>query len=234
MHHAVISSMGDRFLFYRLPESDRRKQVARSLQNTGSEARMRAEIAAAVHGLFAGIVVPDEIPPMAEADANRLGALADLVSRARSHVERDRMSREIELIPGSEMPARIAQALRRLLAGLDAIGLERAEGWNVIGKVAMDCLPQIRRDIMAFLQLQPAPVATSDVAVALDYPTTTVRRGLEDLVAHKVLTRTGHGSGQRSAWWLSEWARDSIEEADVTIAFSQPGEYGRLDKVGEE
>lgn len=227
VHHAVIASMGDRFLFYRLPETDRRKQVARSLQNAGSEALMRAEIAAVVHGLFAGIAVPERIEPLEEADANRLGALADLVSRARSHVERDRFSREIELIPASEMPARIAQALRRLLAGLDAIGLEREEGWRVVGRVAIDCLPQLRRDILAYLHARAAPAGTNEVAADLDYPASTIRRGLEDLRAHRVLTRQGFGRETPASWWLSPWALDSIAEARIELTPSQPGQYGR-------
>lgn len=227
VHHAVIASMGDRFLFYRLPETDRRKQVARSLLNTGSEAQMRAEIAEAVHGLFAGITIPAEIPPLDETDANRLGALADLVSRARSHVERDRVSREIELIPGSEMPARIAQALRRELAGLDAIGLDRAEAWRVVGKMALDCMPQIRRDILAYLQRRGRPVGTSEIAADMDYPASTIRRGLEDLRAHKVLTREGFGRDTPATWGLSRWATDAIDEADVEVTPSRPGEYGR-------
>ena len=60
-----------------------------------------------------------------DAETDQLIALATFVVRARSAVERDGYSREIELVPGSEAPTRLVIVLARLLDGLDAIGCDR-------------------------------------------------------------------------------------------------------------
>jgi len=55
------------------------------------------------------------------------------------------MSREIENVYGAEGPARLALTLERLLAGLDAIGVDRKIGLNIIDAIAKDSVPPIRR-----------------------------------------------------------------------------------------
>jgi hypothetical protein len=93
-HHAVMGAMGERFLLFRLPQPDSDKHARRALAHAGHEAKMRAELAAAVARLF-------ELPASKErarrsADDERLISLATLVVRARSAVERDGYSREIK------------------------------------------------------------------------------------------------------------------------------------------
>src|SRR5262249_22743054 len=120
-HHGVIGAMGERFLLLRLPEVDSDEQAKRALAHAGRERKMRDELAAAVRRLFArGLRNP------AELDGNeirRLVSLSTLAVRCRSSVERDGYSREIELIPEPEAPTRLIVVLKRLLAGLDAIGI---------------------------------------------------------------------------------------------------------------
>jgi hypothetical protein len=172
-HHAVMATMGERFLLYRLPEIDSAEQARRALGNTGREAAMRRELAAAVAGLFAGLDLPEAPPPIGERETVGLVALASLAARCRSAVERDRMTREIELIPDPEAPARIAQALRRLYGGLIAIGLERREAWQYVVKVGLDCMPKLRRSVFEFLAVHDDWQTTTAVATDPDvaYPT---------------------------------------------------------------
>ena len=205
-HHAVTALMGERFLYYRIPDSDPELQGLQALRNAGKENRMRAELAEAVAGLFAGLELPDEMPDLDDRELARLVAFASLAARARSAVERDGRTREIELIPQSEAPARIAQALRRLLAGALAVGVPTAEAWDVVRTSAFDCIPPLRRAVIEWLIKNPQGASTPDIAVALDYPSVTVRRALEDLTGHGVTDRQGFQNGVPTFWTLSAWA----------------------------
>ena len=68
---------------------------------------MRRELREAVAALFRSIQL--EANEFDAAARKRMAALATFVAHARSAVERDRYRREIELIPDSEMPGRLAR-----------------------------------------------------------------------------------------------------------------------------
>jgi hypothetical protein len=116
--------MGERFLLLRPPGLDADHEASDALAHAGREPAMRRELAEIVLRLLGGALGKT---PRARGDAEtkRLIALATLVVRARSAVERDGYSREMELIPDPEAPTRIVIVLDRLLAGLEVIGLER-------------------------------------------------------------------------------------------------------------
>jgi hypothetical protein len=135
-----MGTMGERFLLFRLPEVDSSEQARRALDHAGRESEMRAELAQTVATLF-GLPVCELLPRTSD-DDKRLISLATLVVRARSVVERDGYSREIELIPSSEAPTRLVVVLARLLAGLDAIGVGRVTAWPVVTKAALDSIPR--------------------------------------------------------------------------------------------
>jgi hypothetical protein len=222
-HHGVMSVMGERFLLYRLPAIDPAKQAERALANAGQERHMREELATAVRGLFAGLAIGEGLPPIDERETAGLIALSSLVASARSAVERDSYKREIELILDTEAPARLAQTLRRLYAGLLTIGLDRATAWPLVCKVGLDCIPKLRRSAFDVLLNVDEWRSTTDVAAAAKYPTTTARRALEDMAAHGVIDRMAGGSGKPDQWRLANVARDrytatfpDLSGADVT------------------
>jgi hypothetical protein len=202
-HHAVMAAMGERFLLYRLPEAVPGMQAARALEHEGHEEEMRRELGAATVGVFATEL--REPRPLSAEERERLIALASFAVRARSPVERDGYRREIELVPEPEAPTRLAKVLARLLAGLDAIGLERSEAWRVATKAGLDCVPKLRLQVVALLS-ETGALATPKVAEALDYPTSTTKRTLEDLTAHKIISRTSRGEGSADTWELTERA----------------------------
>lgn len=201
--HAVMATMGERFLLYRLPEVEPDRQAERALEHAGREREMRAELGRAIAGVFAaGLKEPREL---GVEERRRLIALATFAVRARSPVERDGHTREIELVPASEAPARLAKVLEALLAGLDSLGVERERAWSVTAKAALDCVPRLRRQAVEFLAEQ-GEMGTKDVAMALDYPTRTMRRALEDLTAHRIVRR--HGGKNQDLWTLTEQAAE--------------------------
>jgi DeoR-like helix-turn-helix domain len=215
-HHAVIGAMGERFLFYRLAAEDS-EQAERALEIVGHEAEMREDLRGAVHDLFDRRGLTDT-QPLREPERSRLIALTTLVVRARSAVERDSYSREVELVPEPEGPARLVKVLERMLAGMDAIGVDREDAWRVVAKAALDCIPAIRRSALWLLRERGA-LTTRDVAEVLDYPTATARRALEDLTAHGIASRSGD-RGRSNRWALTEWARGRLTET-----FSEMSSY---------
>jgi hypothetical protein len=205
-HHAVMGAMGERFTFYRLPEIDHEEVARGALAHAGREKAMRDALAQAVAGLFAD-GLPSDPRELSHDDRERLVGLATLVVRCRSSVERDGYSREIELVPGAEAPTRLVIVLERLLAGLDAIGLERQRAWEVVSKVALDSVPALRLAVIDALACGGAELSTTAVAEAVRHPTQTTRRALEDLTAHAIVERQPQGKGKADTWQLSGWTR---------------------------
>ena len=205
-HHAVLAAMGERFTLCRLGESGE-EQAARALAHAGEqEDTMRQELSTAVAALFAGRSnTPD---PLDNNGQRKLVRLAGLVTRARSAVERDRMSREIEHVPGAEGPARLAITLERLLAGLDTLGCDRDYAWQVIRRVALDCIPSLRRRLLEQLHEHGPPVPVKTLAESVGLSTNTVRRALEDLTVYGLTTRSGQGKAD--LWAATDWTRERM------------------------
>lgn len=200
-HHAVMGAMGERFVLYRLPEVDPNIQARRALLHAGKEKQMRQELAASVQTLLDEHA--QQPRPLDDAETDRLIVLATLVVRARSAVERDNYSREIELVPGPEAPTRLIIVLDRILAGLDAIGATREDAWRVVTKCALDSVPALRLAILYALQNGQAD--TNNISGTVRHPAQTTRRALEDLVAHGLVELERQGEGKAHLWSLSEF-----------------------------
>jgi hypothetical protein len=209
-HTAVIGTMGERFAFYRLPTVDDRKLSRHALRMAGKEAQMRDELSRAVCGLFASVTLPDSLPEITEADMERLIDLASLTARCRSAVERDNHTRDITLTLSPEAPTRIAKILRQLFHGLEAIGVERSRAWAALEKIAFDSMHKVRRAVLKQLE-DGALHNTGAIAAAIQYPTVTARRALEELHAHGVLICIKGGAGKADSWQLSEWTAKTLD-----------------------
>jgi hypothetical protein len=213
-YHAVIGSLGDRWLLSRL-EPVKKGQLKIAAKHHGATAKqMRRELAETVAELL------DERSASArEIDDNELAQLDDVVSllvRLRGAVERDRHSREVENVLGAEGTARVGLSLIGLLAGLDSIGIDRTLAFDVIKRVALDSVPPIRRRAYeAVCNYDPAvnkeravedgPADTGDIALELGLPTNTVRRALEDLQAHGLIRHFKVKHGEAHKWMKCPW-----------------------------
>ena len=233
--HAVMAAMGERFLLFRSPKIDTDELADRALIQTGDEGDMREELAAAVAGLFAGLELPERPPALDIETRRRIVALASLAARARSHVERDPYRREIESVPEPEAPGRLAKALAGVYSGMAAIGVPEERRWHILAKLAADCLPAARRDVLRTLGDADGWMTTTQIAVAIRYPTVSARRAAEDLAAHGVLDRSAGGKGQPDKWRLTAWARARF---DAIGTFSEksdpiPGEGPERGREGE-
>lgn len=202
-HYSVISSLGDRFLIYRLPDASE-ALADRAVDHIEQEPTMRAELAEAA-ALVLEHVDQDRLSiKVAGEDKARLVALAALAARCRSAIMRDSYRREIELIPPPEAPARLALSLLRLRNGLLAIGCSEAGTWKLTAQCTLDCIPPIR--LAALRRILAGYETVRSIAEALDYPHVTVRRALEDLAAHKVLHRVPQDEpGEPDIWTPTKW-----------------------------
>ena len=176
--HAVVASMGDRFVLLRLRTGDGRQRAGRgAVRNTGGEVGMRQELADAVGGLVAHM---DTNPhQLSDAEVEQVVKVADLVTLARSAVERD-FRGDIEFAHDPEAPTRFAKQLVQLLRGAIAIGMTPTEAMRLVRRCACDSIPPLRRDILLDLVEHPNSRIT-DVRKRVCMPRTTVRRGLECL-----------------------------------------------------
>ncbi|MEP6811664.1 MAG: hypothetical protein ABI990_01610 [Actinomycetota bacterium] len=167
---------------------------------------MRAELAEAARTVLVDLKKPRE---RTDQETDALIALATFVVRARSAVERDGYSREIELVPGAEAPTRLVIVLDRLLAGLDAIGCNRSEALRVVTKAALDSVPALRVAVLTSLRGE-GQLDTNIIAEAVRHPSTTTRRALEDLTAHGLVECERQGTGKPHLWSLSEFAAQRL------------------------
>ena len=113
---------------------------------------MRAELAAAVGGVIAGmnttpITVTDE-------ETETLLKAADLVTLARTGVEYDYRGDVIDA-HAPEMPTRFAKQLAQIVRGAVAIGMDRADALRLAIRCARDSMPPLRLAIIDDLSAHP-------------------------------------------------------------------------------
>jgi hypothetical protein len=203
--HSVTSVMGTRFMFVRLYGT---QDIAGSaFDHVGGESPMRTDLRAAVRGLLEHL--PGQAYDKAEV-REPIIALASYVARARSPVDRDQRS-EIRLVLDPEAPTRIVKMLTQLWRASGLLGLDKASAWAMVRRVGMDSIPKLRRVSLDYLANCPLPATTTDIAEAVEHPVQTTRRALEDLAAHRVVTRLPSGPGKADRWELTKKTREWLD-----------------------
>ncbi len=213
-HHAINNDMGERWVYFRYPESDGYGETMRVLQIADPEAarvRMRELVRCFFDAL--GLEWGEDYPKrkFTLAESNRLAAIAAFSARARSAVKRNNYTREVEDTPQRESPTRLASALAQLVLGMEMIGVDEGERWRVVGKIAMDCMPEVRRKALVGIRERQAKGVEStwdDVQKDLQCSSSTIRRVVEDLEILEVIQRVPG----KKMWGVSAWAKAQIEQ----------------------
>jgi hypothetical protein len=209
-HHSVMAQMGERFVLYRMPAIDEDQQARQALRSAGRQRGMGRAFRQGVADFFADLRLPAEPAEPGPEDVEHLTALATFVARARSAVVRDGYSREVELVPGAELPARLAKVLNQLRTGLLVIGLESAEVRPIVEKAGLDSIPEPRRSVLAFMvQREDKSHASAALASALGPSRSTIDRRLHEMAAYYVVERDGTGG-----WRPSGWSRERLSKLD--------------------
>lgn len=192
-HHGVNASMGERFIYCRMPQVDPVVQAKQALK-LGPRSTAYQD---AVRSLFLDDL--DFNVPLSDEEENELVTVAAFAAQARSAVLRDNYTKEVVGVPFSESPNRLARVLRNLYQGLRAIGVDQERAWQVIASIAMDCVPRVRRLILDVLMNQPEPffMRASDIVKETKLHRNTVTRTLEDLQIHGVVVQDHDGGPWR-------------------------------------
>ncbi|HMF96095.1 MAG TPA: hypothetical protein VKE96_17450 [Vicinamibacterales bacterium] len=211
--HAVMSTMGTRFVLVRLRADDKLAETA--LKHVGREQPMRDELRDAVRGLL-------RQPPGVAHDLSdqrvlaRLTALGRFVALARSPVDRDYQG-DIRLVLDAEAPTRIVKMFAQFWRAAGLLGLDRSAAWTLVRRVGMDSIPKLRREVLDHLNTRrldglPISASTTDVAEVVEHPSRTTRRALEDLTAHRVVRRITGGEGKADNWTLTDQAQKWLDQ----------------------
>jgi hypothetical protein len=203
-----MNDMGPRSLFLRLPPAHLGKVAGSALDHMGRENTMRKELATATAGLLTHL--PGQPHPVSGEAREGLIGLASLVSQARSPVHRDYKG-EIELVGDAEAPTRIIKQLGQIWWACGLLGLGEHDSWEVVRRCALDSIPKLRGAVIRYLAQLDGQAGTTTVGTGVVHPTRTVRRALEDLAAHGVVTRESAGKGFADSWELSDMARGWIK-----------------------
>lgn len=183
-HYSVFSTLGERFLQIRSHRPDSEEAGQWAILQQGREKEIRKQCRAAVKKLFdASNRKPPNLSPT---QISRIAAVAEVVAIGRTHVYRNNYgNKEIEYVPEPEANTRLSKGLAAIARGLAALNRrgEVAEAdLQDIFRVAMDCLPVNRRDLLA------AVMEGRDVT-ALRMARTVRNRQLEELEELGLLTK---------------------------------------------
>jgi hypothetical protein len=179
-HHAVVASMGDRFVCLRLDSTSEKTRLAAGLQalgNIGKEQQMRDELKNAVGGVIAGMCC-DEVPLTKEEEGQILKA-ANITTMARTAVERDYQG-EVIKAHAPEMPTRFAKQLSQTVKGAVAIGMSRDRAMELAIHCARDSIPPLRLEILLDVAMNPN-ARPNEVRLRVQKPWNTIRRELQAL-----------------------------------------------------
>jgi hypothetical protein len=210
-----LGLLGERFVYYRLPElaePDSYRASKRTLGNMGQQRENRNRLAQVVERFFAKLPMPDAPPALDDATREWLILLAGLGARCRSSVVRGSHDRQLELVPSPERPPRLLAQLGQLFSALTVVGVDRAEARRLVAQVALNGMSRGRRSVLDVFRDKDSEHSLSFIAGRVRLPETTARRHVEDLTAHEVLEHIG-GSPER--WVLSAWTRDQFDALDV-------------------
>jgi hypothetical protein len=208
--HYSAAILGERFLYLRLPEASRRDLARRALEDRGHEREMRLGLRRVVRKFVDGLDLTSSV----DLPLETIVALADFATRARSGVVREGFStREILASPQPEVPARFAKQLATLSQALGVMGISAQEAEALVRRVAFDSIPPDRLAALRTLRGRDE-MSTPAVAEALDLPTNTARRLLEDLLALRLAHRQGGIPGKGDIWRLTDRAAHEWEEAE--------------------
>jgi len=129
------------------------------------------------------------------------------------------------LAPEPEAPARLAKQIYRVLQGLAAIvgsGEPTEQDYNLIYRLALDCIPKIRTQCLELLN-NSGELETPKVASEIAYPTSTTRLSLEELHRMGLVAVVKEGHGKADRWSLSDLACQLLEDCAPEVIESKTG-----------
>ena len=214
--HSVIASMGDRFVLVRIDSTENRRAAGlQALRNVDHEPAIRAELADKV-GTLIKKAAGGQTGELLETEMLAVLDRADLVTRARTAVERD-YSGNVICAHAPEMPTRFAKQLAQLMRGGLAVGMTSSDAFEMMLRCAADSVPPLRLAVLGDVVDHPL-TRTSDVGRRLQLPRRTVDRVLQELQLLGLLRIDEEPRGE-SVRWL--YTLDDSVDADVVRTLAE-------------
>lgn len=216
--HAMVTEMGERFIFYRYAWSDGFAESLTALNRRGSQV-LRNEMRVIVKDFFDCLGLgwdsrkyPEmEMRALRHSEAEGLIAMGQLTAMCRGLVLRDPWTKEINDVPTGEMPTRIVEELSQLYLAMEYMGVEGGvggEAWRAVRKIATDSMPMTRSVALHCVCTgKKFHTSTGEVGRTGRFSEGTARRALEDLAALQVVRRAAVGG-----WELSERAVEFVRK----------------------
>ena len=197
------SAMGERFAIYCLLQPNRKEAGRRAIANVSTIREQRPMLQDAFKRFLDEIIViPAVLPKLPEDMEEEILDLSEMVTRARSIVDRDSKSntKEIEFAHDPEGIPRFATQLTTYGISLMVInnGPLLATDRDILYKIALDSIDKRRRMILQRMTVY-VEVDTKELARDLNYPPNSVRRWCQDL---NVLGMVDMLHGGRSDKWV--------------------------------
>lgn len=208
MAQQMHSTLGERFIQYRITMPDREEVARRALFNGNNQKPMRIMLRNAYYAFMKNIEIPEEMPAIPENIKEEMIQVANFSTMARSGVIREfSFKKEVIFVPAAEMPTRIVQQLSTLVTAYIIVngGTYDQEDMKTIYKIALDCIPQTNYMVLKEMA-RGDERTTAEIATALGYPTSTIRMYLENLsllgVCRRIKAAESEEGGTADKWTL--------------------------------
>lgn len=230
MDREFNAALGERFVNYRLVMPGREEVGMLSLKNSSKNQEEQSNNLEKAQDAFYKCVLAAQraYDPtvkiselLTEEQLKKLVRVADFATLARSPVIRERgATKDIIFKPTAEMPGRFAQQLN--YAAIALMLINKANGdkgemkildqdEKILWKIALDSIPHTRRVILQKL-IEHGKLDTVFLATAMKYPTSVIRRNLEDLNMQGLVERIKAGKSDK--WQVVEYYGNIMKEFD--------------------
>lgn len=237
---SIFHVMGERFIMYRVPQARDVDVAIKALDSYGREKEMRKELREAMTRYFNSL----QIPRASDIKLPReiLVALATLTSfivKARTALVRDNFKRELDYIPQSEAPARLAKQLGTLIKALAVLEGRNTVNWSdfyMTLRVAFDIVPANRMAHLIALCGEDIKVTTNEVIKKTNYSRSGAEIILEDLTAVEIVEMDHIGQGVANEWGVSHKSHEyfkhilPFDSEELKVVFPENDKYAPLIK----
>ena len=130
---AGISELGDRFLLCRMEPNE--KQFLHAIKHANRATQMRARLVEAVTDLFAAPLLPPR--DIGDREIRWLNDILQIVARLRGAVKLAHRTASWKRSTAPKAPPGSEKARKRVLAGLDCLGVKRSKARKLIRAIAL-------------------------------------------------------------------------------------------------
>jgi hypothetical protein len=208
-HHNINQMLGERFLYYRMPNSYDPMEEARQAQsNSGIEARIREDMSGMVSEFLNQFTKSDTSLEVDKDINTKILSLACLVAWARTSISRNRTTHSLNYIPEAERPSRIVKQLTQLGAGIATVqGKPMIDNcvYEIMKKIGLDSVPSVRLAMLTKMSGIKDFKTTEEVSQVCRLAVSTTKGYLDDFMELGIMDHEVSDDGHR--WVMADKCR---------------------------